>query len=242
MKFFTNHRNEFLQICESNRLTIDFDTNREGFHVFISIFKKREYADFFPFYEKAVILDVGAHFGYFSLFAERNCGPGSRIVAIEPDQKNFGLLTKNLFDSKSKMIETINCAMAHEEGAQKLFKGRSINSSLIENYALNPLNAEYELTKVMSLQGILASKQLDHVDFMKLDCEGAEYDILLRASDETLSKIKTISMEFHDMLNPDFTANKLYKRLSNAGYKIVKFVYDETNLGLNYGKIIATRL
>ena len=44
-------------------------------------------------------------------------------------------------------------------------------------------------------------KKIDAIDFLKVDCEGAEYDILLNLDDHLLSRIKKIAMETHDDVN-----------------------------------------
>ena len=45
-------------------------------------------------------------------------------------------------------------------------------------------------------------------------------------------------MEFHDMKNVDQTAQTLINRLTSLGFSVVKFQYEPTNYGLNYGKLI----
>lgn len=57
-----------------------------------------------------------------------------------------------------------------------------------------------------------------HVDVMKLDCEGAEYDIVLGADSQTLSQIDNIVGEYH---GADLSAHaSLFSRLEDAGFKV----------------------
>jgi hypothetical protein len=84
----------------------------------------------------------------------------------------------------------------------------------------------------------LTELNIDKIDFLKIDCEGAEYEIIAQSSDDSLMKASIISMEFHDMKNVDQTAQTLINRLTSLGFSVVKFQYEPTNYGLNYGKLI----
>jgi FkbM family methyltransferase len=238
---FNRSRTEFNRINTANGLTLDFTVNQTGFAVLQSIFGKREYADYFPFYEDSIIVDVGAHFGYFSLFAAKNAGPGSKIIAIEPDPNNQRILQRNMADCRSSNVTVIEGAMGGSEGTLKLYGGSEINRSLFSAYALGNGKVVAEVP-VMTLSRLMVKHDLHQIDFLKLDCEGAEYDILFGAEDDLLAKIKTISMEFHDMKSREMTGIRLHERLKKAGFTIVKFVHEPSNLGLNYGKLIATRI
>jgi hypothetical protein len=85
---------------------------------------------------------------------------------------------------------------------------------------------------------VLTELNIDKIDFLKIDCEGAEYEIIAQSSDDSLKKASIISMEFHDMKNVNQTAQTLISRLTSLGFHVVKFQYERTNYGLNYGKLI----
>ena len=55
----------FQQFCKKNNLNLSYKLNQEGLEILNEVFHKREYADYFPFYEKVTIIDIGAHMGYF---------------------------------------------------------------------------------------------------------------------------------------------------------------------------------
>jgi FkbM family methyltransferase len=237
---FSTSRSLFERINNANGLKLDYSSNKEGLAVLESIFQQREYADFFPFYQDSVIVDVGAHFGYFSLFAAINSGLNSKIFAVEPDRQNCDLLRKNLANCRLEKVIVSNHAIGHSNGKTNLYGGSSINKSLFSNYALGSGKVVGEV-EVMSLSGFMESHQMQKIDFLKLDCEGAEYAIILQSDHEIWKQIHVVSMEFHDMKNPDLTANHLVHRLKDLDYDIVKFHYEPSNFGLNYGKIIAIK-
>ena len=89
-------------------------------------------------------------------------------------------------------------------------------------------NKKYPLNKIRNIiaykKAITSLKQISHlisssrIDFLKMDCEGAEYDILLNASDKTLGKIKKIAISTHDVekYNGQILADFLVKK----GFKV----------------------
>ena len=67
---------------------------------------------------------------------------------------------------------------------------------------------------------------LDHVELLKMDCEGAEYDILLSAGAETLAKLRDIRVEYHGG-----RISELYEHLSRHGFRLTKWDPDDETIG-----------
>jgi FkbM family methyltransferase len=234
-------KKEFLRVCASNNLRLDYGCNKNTLGILKDIFEHREYSDYFPFYKKVNIIDIGAHYGYFSIFASKNSDESSRIISIEPNKSNFKNLQKNIKDSQISNISSFNLAVGGETGLSKLYLGQSPNHSIIENYALLDQNERFEEIEVKTLEELIIENDLDPIDFLKMDCEGAEYAILEITPRYIFDKITTISMEFHDLKDSRFTGETLIMKLMGNGFDIVKYKYDKTSMNLNYGKIIATK-
>ncbi len=259
---FVRKKKRFEAILKANNLDLDYDLNKSSLQLLESIFIQREYADYFPFYENNIIIDIGAHRGYFSLFAALNSGEDSKIFSLEPVSSNFKILEQNIRQnenrnenrngnrngnengngnenkSKCKNITTMKAAVAAFDGQLEIHLSHDTNHSLIGDNPLSGNSNSTEKVKAITLDSLISQYQLDEIDFLKMDCEGAEYDILFNASDETLKRIKILSMEFHDLKDQNRTANSLIAHLTTKNFDIVKFQYEPTNLGLNYGKLI----
>lgn len=233
-------RYAFGKICRSNGLQLDYHHNKEGINVLDEIFVQRVYAPYFPFYEKATIIDVGAHFGYFSLFAALNTSSDSRILALEPSPGNFERLQKNLSKHPFKNIEVHALGLAGSSAERSLYGGPSFNHSLFDH-----AGATNQQTTVptLSLADLLAQQTLQTIDFLKLDCEGAEYPILLESPVEVLTRIKVISMEFHDLQKEGYQPQQLIRHLESTGFDIRQYSFSPTygTKASNYGKIVAVR-
>jgi len=209
-KILKRKRGLFQNICKSNNINLNYTENFTEFEILKNIFYEREYSDFFPFYQKVTIMDIGAHYGYFSIFASNNTDKDSEIIAIEPSKNNFKNLIKNISDCKIDNIKCFNIAIGDKNGISKLYAGKNPNHSIIKNYKL--ANNKYEEVEEKTLETIINELNLNKIDFLKIDCEGAEYQIFDSTPDSIFDKITTISMEFHDIKNKDFTAEKLIKK------------------------------
>jgi FkbM family methyltransferase len=241
-KLVKGERRTFLEFCRSNKLGLNYQINRNEFGILKAIFEDREYSDYFPFYKKANIIDIGAHYGFFSIFAQNNTDKDSKIIAVEPNKKNFKHLQKNIEDCKISNISMVNYAIGGKSGVSKLYLGQTPNHSIVENYFLLDQNRGYEEIEIKTLEELIIEFDLDKIDFLKMDCEGAEYSILENTPDYIYDKIVTISLEFHDLKDSNFTGENIIKVLTEHGFEIVKYKYDKTLMNLNYGKIIGTRI
>jgi FkbM family methyltransferase len=234
-------KRDFQRLCRESNITLDYTLNRQGVPVAKAIFRGREYADYFPFYEVATVVDVGAHFGYFALFAARNLAPSAKIFAVEAEEGNVGVLKANVAANGCQNISIHHLAMAGQSGERTLHRSRAENNSLLQDYALLDGRNEGVAVSAVSLGTFMEQNGLNRIDFLKMDCEGAEYEILLNADKEVLANVDTISMEFHDMKTLENSSWKLIETLRSAGFQIVKYVHEPTRRNLNYGKLIGTR-
>lgn len=239
-KILQGKKGKFDLICQSAELNLDFELNKNGLSVLENIFIDREYADYFPFYEKAVIVDIGAHYGYFSLFASKNTQPESQIFAFEPSAQNFQRLKKNLKACQIENILPFQMAVGGQNKTVQLFTGADVNHSVFENYALGNQTQQGESVEMCTLETIFQQQQIDKIDFLKIDCEGGEYPVILESDKSVLEKVDTISMEFHDMKSSQMTPQMLVQKLRDCHFDIVKYEFEKTSMNLNYGKLIGT--
>jgi FkbM family methyltransferase len=234
----------FNSICRSCGLKLDYALNSPGLGILEEVFVKRNYADYFPLYQRNTILDIGGHFGYFAIFAALNSAPGSRIVTVEPSMRNLGVLRSNLARMGLDRIEPVHAAVAAATGTATMHVTQAHNCSLIAEHSRG-LSTSDEITSetvpTFSLTDLLARNKLETIDVLKLDCEGAEYEIVYDSPPEVLRTARTIMMEFHDLKDPLRSGLAMADRLKSKGFHVVQFHHLPSNLNLNYGKIVAVR-
>ncbi len=128
----TRDRRDFDAICDRGGLRLDWAANRGGVQMLREVFVERAYADWFPLHRPACVVDVGAHFGYFSLFALRHLAPaGSRVVAVEPCAASVAILRENLAANGGERVEVVAAGVGGRTGRGELLLGsRAQNHSL----------------------------------------------------------------------------------------------------------------
>jgi FkbM family methyltransferase len=237
---FDPKKNDFDLICKANNLVLDYNNNKKEIDILREVFEARSYSDYFPFYQKVTIIDIGAHYGYFSLFSSKNTNSATLIFAFEPDISNYRALCSNIEKNNAANIRPVNCAIAGTKETSRLYKGKSPNNSLMQNYSLVQKD-KYTEIQTTTLSQIIYDYSIKQIDFLKMDCEGSEYAILETMPDEVFNLIKTVSMEFHDLKNDQYNGQFIVDLLRKHCFEIVRFTYNSTSMGLNYGRIIATK-
>lgn len=201
------------------------------------IYVGREYADYFPFNRDAVVVDVGAHYGYFSLFALQNLSPNSRIVSIEPSSDNLKIFKENI-----KKVNDTHIILIEKALYSKSDLNLDFNTSM-EGYNHHISHSIGNKVRTISIEDIMKSNNISKIDFLKMDCEGSEYEIILDSPGEVFETIETISMEYHDRKIDGYSPLDIVEKLKILGYSVRKFEAsrDLSYQNLNFGKIIASR-
>jgi FkbM family methyltransferase len=204
---------EVLELRHRNGLRIAVRAGTSDFGVARAIFVKRVY---FPaglaLPEDATVIDVGANIGCFTLQAAR-LAPRGRILAYEPEPGNFRLLAENLARNGLSHARAVECAVADAPGDAVLRRSAATGNTTM--HSLYAGDGRTHAVKVVTLPAIVEEQKLDRIDYLKLDCEGAEPKILASAPDECLKRIRRLAVEVN---RPDEMAGPL-RRLRGLGFR-----------------------
>ncbi len=151
--------------------------------------------------EKAVVFDVGAHIGSFSV-AVNSRFPDAYVTAFEPHHDNFAYLQKN-----APFALCINKAISGSAGMVHL-RDHEASSS----YAIGDSGIAVE---AVTLGSYVA--QVPHVDLLKVDVEGAEKDIFEHLESDMLVKVERVMMEIH----PPHKKEWFVVLLEKAGFEVI---------------------
>lgn len=175
-----------------------------------------------PFDWKAckTIVDVGANIGTFTLFAAHNA-PNARIISVEPEPGNLRQLAANLDANSIRNRVTVVEAGVGPEETTATFHVAHKNSGghSLYHYTNNSHPVE---VKILPLRTIFERNNLNGCDYLKLDCEGGEYDALYGLPDEILKAIPFIAIEYHHFSkDPRHTPVMLKAFLEAKGFTVI---------------------
>lgn len=170
-----------------------------------------------PIEEDDTVVDIGAHIGVFAVRAAKTAHRG-RVFAYEPSSKNYKLLTRNRELNNSGNLHIDNRAVAGSRGTVPLYlpAENGVLSSLLHDWSVFK-----EMVQAISLADIIAEHDLKQIDYLKIDVEGGEYDILLDCPSETLAKVRHIVMEYHEYAGYKQNHLELVEVLTSNGFNVV---------------------
>jgi len=143
-----------------------------------------------------VVVDIGANIGVFAIYAAGKTQ--NTIYAFEPFLENVEFLKKNTDVNDCRNI-VIDClALSDKSAIGKLYISEISAGHLMFDHNVKGKLHDYIEVQTKTLEDIMRDHSIDKIDFLKLDCEGSEGQILKAASSNCLGKIAKIAMEFHD--------------------------------------------
>lgn len=180
------------------------------------VFVRREYGSLEGF---RTIVDIGANMGSFAVYAAQSC-PDARIYCYEPEHQNFGFLTQNIkINELEKRVSAFQCAVASHSGRRDLAVGKSP----LNSFHIVSDHTSRQMVRCTTLREILADQRLGKIDLLKINCEGAEYEILEACSETDFDRIANIRLEYHNLDAQDRNGESLSQWLETRGYRIERF-------------------
>ena len=231
----TFKRKEPSQIILKNGLIIEAEVDLR--YVVREIFFKRVYNPvYLPIERDDVVVDIGANNGVFTLFASSKTR--GALHAIEPSPRNVEILRRNLTVNGLRNVTVHECAVSDTVGTARLFLNsvdgqQNVLSEHVIPARIKQYTDRPDLNHILSYSGeaanfievptttlpvIMDNHALERIDFLKLDCEGAESSILRSTPEAYLKRVKKIAMEFHDYLS-DTSHEELQAILQRADFR-----------------------
>jgi FkbM family methyltransferase len=188
------------------------------------VFVRRRYGALARF---RTIVDVGANVGSFAVYAAHSC-PGARIFCYEPEQKNFLLLRQNLhINGLEGRVTAFQCAVGSNSGPRKL----AVVVSQLNAFDYLREGASHQVVGCTTLRDIRTEHRLDTLDLLKMNCEGAEYEIFGACSTSDYDGLLNIRLEYHNLDGASRNGDSLRRHLEARGYRIERFTRRLTDSG-----------
>jgi len=164
------------------------------------------------------VFDIGAHLGYYSLLLAKCVGPVGRVVSFEPAPGNFCTLQKNVLINNLNNVELINLAAFSKSGTIRMSVPPTDTSSGDWSIIRQANGDSIIKVQTISLDQFCQAKSV-FPDFLKIDVEGTEYDVLIGGR-ETIGESRPIMLiELHHF-DGDLTTNRVPDLLREWKYNI----------------------
>jgi FkbM family methyltransferase len=213
--------------CRMNRDDLVFMTGHED-----------ELMKYFNPAQGNIMVDVGAHIGAYTIMASKHVGEKGKVIAIEADPANFKILERNIKLNHLTNVIALNIAAFSNQTKLKLYlpeqqSGRTIYNTVISSRAVK--EHPFVEVKADTLDRLLNLEGFQTIDWLKIDVEGGEYDVL-KGAHNTISKSKGLSLmvEVHGS-----EMYRLVTELLNA--QNCRIIIEQMNQNHDWGYIIAQK-
>ncbi len=191
----------------------------DAYDSFSEIFIQQEYSDCIPDEPITKILDLGAHYGYFSLWLQSK-RPHDEIhsLMIEPSRRCQRSLEKMAqYPKLGGRFQYLQAAVGNpKEKNTQFFERPFMGGSL---FSTSSADLSYEV-KTFNLSSGPNLKE-ESFDLIKCDLEGSEWDFLIHYS-SLLKNSKFLVMEWHSWHSGDGGFSQIEKKLTHLGFQIIK--------------------
>ena len=179
------------------------------------------------------IVDIGANIGVFTLYAAR-AAPSANIVAVEPFPDTCERLREMLrLNQLEQRVTVVNSAITGSSGVVQMDVSEGVPSQYRSVLSEVPqlLNREHKLysrpdggvpVTTITLDELLSMHRLEHVDLVKMNIHGNEYEVLLSSPASVLRRFERIALQYHDVPeNLGLGKQDLFRELEASGFHLV---------------------
>ena len=189
-----------------------------------SRFEPAEWKFVKKFLEKGMtVLDIGAHHGFYTILAAKRVGSSGRVIAFEPSPRERRRLLSNLKLNHCCRAKVEPFAISKEDGEALFFvvDGRQTMFNSLRPPAISePINRI--TVRTVTLDSYVEKEQIERIDFVKIDAEGAELDILTGAKKSFGQRFRPLIMvEANDLRTGQwgYPSSNILDALSGLRYR-----------------------
>jgi len=209
--------------------SLDYNGKRDMHYILNEIFYQKIYNnDFVCVSENDIVFDIGFNYGFFTLDALTY--KPKKIIGFEPNPK----LVKLFNQLEIKNVELHKAAVSDKAGRHIFYENNFSGKSSIHNDVNADTTSNSYEVNICSFNEM--AEQYDVIDYLKVDCEGAEYEIFESMTNEFLTnRIRKIALEFHHNIN-DIKVVNLISKIKECGFETKIDYKDGDSTGMLYAR------
>ena len=224
--YFKILRRDYVIFETHSGVKIKLRTRSTDLMALTNVWIVEEYSNF-RINDNDIIIDIGAHTGLFTLYASQYCTNGI-IFCFEPVEENYSILLDNIKQNNLKNVKPFKSAVSKSESTITIYRNKDEAGHSMFSSTSHALKVDS-----ISLKKIIDENSMDIYDLIKLDCEGAEYEIIESLPLEYFKKISKMIIEYHFADSKPKLVNDLKTKLMTASFKISQ-VSHSSDMGLLY--------
>jgi FkbM family methyltransferase len=189
-----------------------------------------------------IFYDIGANVGFFSIIAAQLVGDTGKVYAFEPGEGNAQSIRHNAQLNNFSQIEVIEKAVSHTSGQGQLLLAKYSGGHALATADAPPDLAGKATVDLVSIDDLIAQNKIEPPNFVKVDVEGAELDVLKGMTETIKTYQPTVIYEVDD---GDRTAyESKYRELANfferLNYRVTQIENSYDTIDWCVGHAIAT--
>ena len=209
--------------------SLDYNGKKDMHYILNEIFYQKVYNnDFVCVAENDIVFDIGFNYGFFTLDALTY--KPKKIIGFEPNPNLVKLFNRLHIDS----VELHQVAVSDKAGSTIFYENNFSGKSSIHSDINSDTSSNSYQVNICSFNDM--AEQYDVIDYLKVDCEGAEYEIFESIPKEFLTnRIRKIALEFHHNIN-DIKVVNLISKIKQCEFEIIIDYKDGDSTGMLYAR------
>lgn len=181
---------------------VDIESSETMKHMIEQVFNQDEYGiRKMNFEDGDIIIDIGANVGSVSLYIAKKY-PNVKIYSYEAHPINYKNLLRNIDCNGITNITAHNLAVSHTDNETvniTLAPSNTGSSSIFKSLKTDNKLLNFDV-KTISLDTIVTANDIKKIKFLKIDCEGSEFDILENFKQSDNVEVVDMSVEIHTFM------------------------------------------
>jgi FkbM family methyltransferase len=186
------------------------------------------YLDFFQLKPGATVIDLGAYAGLTGYLFAAAVGPAGRVVAVEADPATYRVLEQNVQSMRvagTTWLVPVHAAIWKQNGTIEFLSEGNMGATVAAHARRK---GETVLVRAITLEQLLAEMAIEKVDAIKMDIEGAEYDVLPALLPMLAAHRPRLILEVHRDAAGKIDFDGLCELLATIGYTTRRVLQSET--------------
>ena len=170
----------------------------------------------------SIVVDIGANIGYVTMFCAKILENSGAVYAFEPQAENYKLLQQHIELNNFQNIVPQKFAVTSTPTTLRLYLATDNHGAHSTIFNADVMTENYEEVQGLTLDSFVEEKRFSKLDLVKIDVEGAEFEVLQGMQNVMRSFRPVIIVELNEMLQQQrgMSSNSIKSMLIEYGYTI----------------------